>query len=85
VLYLESTYSSSGSNLVPEEAAARAEVYQRVFEAANLHGAMRDVVYPKMRNLLKNEDEEKEWKEVKVEALKSELARWESYLTENDD
>lgn len=85
MLYLESTYSSSGSKLVPEEAAARAEVYQRVFEAANLHGAMRDVVYPKMRNLLKNEDEEKEWKEVKVEALKSELARWESYLTENDD
>ena len=30
-------------------------------------------------------EEEKEWADVKVEALKSELARWESYLTDNDD
>ena len=89
VLYLDSTYKT-GTELVPsgdskEASAARGLVYQRVFEAANLHAAMRDVVYPKMRGLLKNEDEEKEWKEVKVEALKAELSRWESYLTENDD
>ena len=92
VLYLDSTYKASGgaSELVPsgetkEASAARGTVYQRVFEAANLHSAMRDVVYPKMRNLIKSEDEEKEWKEVKVEALKAELARWESYLTDKDD
>ena len=90
VLYLDSTYKSSGTELVPsgeskEAAVARGAVYQRVFEAANLHAAMRDVIYPKMRNLLKTAEEEKEWADVKVEALKSELARWESYLTDNDD
>lgn len=89
VLFLDSTYNS-GTELVPsgdskEASAARGLVYQRVFEAANLHAAMRDVVYPKMRGLLKTEDDEKEWKEVKVEALKAELARWESYLTDGDD
>lgn len=90
VLFLDSTYKNSGTELVPsgdskEASAARGLVYQRVFEAANLHAAMRDVVYPKMRGLLKTDEDEKEWKEVKVEALKAELARWESYLTDNDD
>lgn len=89
VLYLDSTYQS-GTSLVPlgsdpKAAAARGAVYQRVFEAANLHSAMRDVVYPKMRGLLKTEEEEKEWKEVKVEALKTELARWESYLSDDEN
>lgn len=91
VLYLDSTYKS-GTALVPsgedpKVAAARGAVYQRVFEAANLHSAMRDVVHPKMHNLLKTVEEEKEWrkKEVKIEALKAELARWESYLSEEND
>ena len=91
VLYLDSTYKTcGGTELVPsgesnEAAVARGAVFQRVFEAANLHAAMRDVVYPKMRKLLKSPEEQKEWEEVKVEALKAELARWEAYLTENDD
>ena len=90
VLYLDSTYPDSGTTLVPkglekEASKARGEVYQRVFEAANLHSAMRDVVYPKMRNLISNEEQEKEWKEVKVEALKAELERWELYVGGEDN
>ena len=91
VLYLDSTYKGSGgTELVPsgdskEACVARGAVYQRVFEAANLHAAMRDVVYPKMRGLLKTPEDEKDWEGVKVEALKAELARWESYLTGDGD
>lgn len=89
MLYLDSTYPESGTALVPrgdgdDDAVARGAVLQRVFESNNLHGAMRDVVYPKMRGLLKSDEDERAWKEEKVEALKTELGRWESYLEASD-
>ena len=74
VLYLDRRYNSQGTPLVPDAAAA--PVLQRVFEAANLHTAMRDCVYPKMRNVPVSDDE---WK-GKVDALRAELARWEAYV-----
>lgn len=82
VLYLDSTYGPTGTPLVPrDDDVARGAVLQRVFESANLHQAMRDVIYPKMRGLLKSEEDERVWKEEKVEALKAELGRWEAYLS----
>lgn len=73
VLYLDARYPAP-ARLVPADAAAAAPVYQRLFEVANLHAAMRDCVYPKMRGVAIADDEAAR----RADALRAELARWDA-------
>lgn len=81
VLYIDARYPDAGTRLVPADATKAAPVLQRVFEVANLHGALRDCVHPKMRGVQLTDEE---WM-AKLEALRSELARWDAYAAAAGD
>jgi glutathione S-transferase len=74
VLYLDARYKGQGATLVPD--ACVGPVLQRVFEAGNLHSAMRDCIYPKMRNIAVPDAE----MATRLDTLRGELARWDAYV-----
>lgn len=77
--YLEYKYSKEGNCLLPEDAAVRGKVLQRMHEAQNLNKALIEgVVYYQFRT--KEADIDHAYLDGKKKEAREELQRWEDYL-----
>ncbi|KAL1254809.1 hypothetical protein QQF64_012870 [Cirrhinus molitorella] len=77
-LYLENTFKSQGTRLIPDDPAEQALVYQRMFETENLQKKMYEVAFYE-HYIPKEERLESALKRNK-ENLIAELKLWEGYL-----
>ncbi|KAG5265034.1 hypothetical protein AALO_G00260710 [Alosa alosa] len=77
-MYLENQFKSQGNSLIPSDPAEQALVYQRSFEALNLHQKMVDLITYTRRT----PEEERHEEAVKrnKEGATAELQIWESHL-----
>ncbi|XP_078607005.1 glutathione S-transferase A-like [Branchiostoma floridae x Branchiostoma japonicum] len=82
-LYLENTFKSQGTKLVPDDPGQQALVLQRAVESHNLHETVYDVLLYFFST--KPEDRTEAMLEEKRKACHKELQMWEGYLAKLGD